>query len=436
MKTNIEPAIKRIILCSVSATLSAVTEVLSSISKPLVRAPVRQYLQASLVKKITEPNLSLNVLLTEREKSCLKPRRRKRKTSSVYPNLKKISIQNLNDSNTNCGDTEKLITIPELEHSQFDENLLALHKAELEQLSLHFEFGEHFQISPSSFQVIIDKVGPHLSSSKSGKQSYRLMNYAQKLKISLWCITSQLSFREIGKRFDMASGTVHYLFGEFCNAVVKIASTLIKWPTKEEMTEIGKAFHQEYNIPGIVGVLHHSFFTTSIKLENQCETTRSKKKPDPSVFLQAVLDYKGQFIDVFTAYPAMKEDHIELFNLSPLCISINELIPDNSFLIVNENYPQMSKLYTPYENQGTNINAHVEILSKATNAFSELKYRFQRLNYMNMTQSDKIAKILVTACCLFNILKDLNEFNDDHLAQEAMNYESEYSMQDPESEDN
>lgn len=222
-------------------------------------------------------------------------------------------------------------------------------------------------------------------------------------------MATELSFREIGSRFDMSRSMAHYVFQEFCNGMMKIFPTIIKWPDSNKVKEIRDFYEKEYKIPGIIGVLDSCYYGVHA----------AQKNSNSLALLQAVVNHEGKFLDVFTVCPATKGDEAQMFSLSTLHSNINSLIPDGYFLAAASNYPFLSKLQTPYEDNGTLImydkinynKSHAEIMKIAKATFDELAFRFHRLKSMNMTRSDKNSKVIVSACCLHNLLKDTMEFS-------------------------
>ena len=148
-----------------------------------------------------------------------------------------------------------------------------------------------------------------------------------------------------------------------------------------------------------------------------------------SVVVQAVVDHRYRFLDVYTGWPGSVHD-ARIFAHSTLYKKgvAGELLPSETrqlcgvtiplFLIGDSAYPLIPWLMKPYVQSLLTTDEKKKIIDSRArivveNAFSRLKARWQRLMKRNDMLVENVPTIIAAACILHNVCEIHNETFDE-----------------------
>ncbi|MGH0121443.1 UNVERIFIED_CONTAM: hypothetical protein FKN15_073988 [Acipenser sinensis] len=91
----------------------------------------------------------------------------------------------------------------------------------------------------------------------------------------------------------------------------------------------------------------------------------------------------------------------------------DHLLPPNAHILSDSAYPLENFLLTPYRDNGHLIRkqSHYNYLHSCARSviercFAQLKGKFCRLKYLDMSRADMIPKVIAAACVLHNVIID------------------------------
>ena len=133
------------------------------------------------------------------------------------------------------------------------------------------------------------------------------------------------------------------------------------------------------------------------------------------------------FTDYYVGWPGSVHDarvfrNSEIYDLATN--STSEWFPNDSHLVGDSAYPNLTWLLAPYKDNGSSTRKHRNYNFKHSStrmeiecAFGLLNGRFRRLKFVDMVNMDSIVKVIASVCVLHNVCltteDDWEEMMDD-----------------------
>lgn len=238
------------------------------------------------------------------------------------------------------------------------------------------------------------------------------MPVRKSLLASLWLLANQESFRGVADRFDFDKGHLHRIFLKICSSLSANVSKYIKWPFGPSALENVNGFNNLRGLnsfPGVIGCVDGTHIQIPGPIADDSYYTR---KGIHAVQLQAVCNYKMEFIDIFCGWPGSAHD-ARVWSNSPLGMALEKgdlILPKNTYILGDSAYPLTSYLMVPFRDNGHLTNRQKRFNQKLSstrvvieNALGRLKGMFRRLKYLYVVNLKHIKDIIVTTCILHNL---------------------------------
>ena len=272
------------------------------------------------------------------------------------------------------------------------------------------------------------RLGPHYN------RRCKEVSFEKALLSSLWTLSNQDSYREIGDRFGIAKSSFCKVFHYITKLICDILANTVSWPQGNKVNEIILKF-SNLGFPGTVGAIDGTFITIDKPRERDVQNPDNyfNRKSYFSITMIATCDTDLNFTYVYAGGPSRFHDS-RVFYLSSLGQMITEtplhlFQNEDQHIIGDTGFPLSRHLMTPYKNNGHLSNAQKTYntnLSKARQvierAFGLLKCRFRRLRHLQMNTIANCVKAVHAATILHNIclqneypdeLNNENDFNED-----------------------
>ena len=167
-----------------------------------------------------------------------------------------------------------------------------------------------------------------------------------------------MEYRSIGHLFGVAHCTACIVVHETCAAITDVLlKSYINFPRGNVGDETVEGFQNTWGVPQCCGAIDGSHILISTPVMNH--TDYYNRKGFYSVVVQAVVDYKYRFLDVYTGWPGSVHEahvfaHSSLYNLGV----DNKLLPNTRrvikgievplYLIGDSAYPLLTWLIKPF----------------------------------------------------------------------------------------
>lgn len=242
---------------------------------------------------------------------------------------------------------------------------------------------------------------PHLTT--------RLVPIEKKILATLWLLSTKETFRGVAERFKLNKGFLHGICMEVCRALKQVQPHFISWPTRQEQTQIVNNFLHKTGFPGVVGCIDGTHIPIPSPSNNKASYIN--QKGIASLQVQAVCDDNLCFLDVYTGWPGSVAD-AEVFRNSPLHnILENRSLDEEHHLLGDSAYVLSSYMMVPFRDNAhlTEIQLNYNICHSSARiviekAFSLLKSKFTRLQYLEMRLIEKIPLVILSCCVLHNFI--------------------------------
>jgi hypothetical protein len=244
------------------------------------------------------------------------------------------------------------------------------------------------------------------------------------LAVTLAKLGSCGELRNLSELFGMARSTVCITVRNTCKAIAQHLSDEVKFPQGADLNLVMDSFYRNHSLPGVCGALDG----THIPIKAPAKNARDyfNRKHFYSVVLQAVVDHKKKFTNLYFGWPGSVHD-ARVWANSPLCqICENGFFNANRFkipgtettispyLVADPAYPLKNWIMKPF----TGVLSEEQLLFNKMlsacriyieHAFGMLKGRWRCLLKTNDSNLTNI-KLQVIACCiLHNICQDIQD---------------------------
>lgn len=132
--------------------------------------------------------------------------------------------------------------------------------------------------------------------------------------------------------------------------LISLSHLFIKWPQGDEIRIESQKLKDKRGIPGVIGAIDCTHVTIKKPMQNPADYFDKKK--NYSLTIQAVVTTDRKFIDIFYGEPGSLHDskvlrRSDLFRRAHE--NVNQLFPNNTFLIGDSAYPLLNWLVPPIQ---------------------------------------------------------------------------------------
>ena len=280
------------------------------------------------------------------------------------------------------------------------------------------EWMENFRVSQDTFRYLCQQLRPYIE--RSNTRLRDAVSLEKRVAITLWTLASPVEYRTVSHLFGVGRSTVCEIFNETCEAIVEhLLHQYITFPSVERQQQFISNFERKWGVPQCIGAIDGSHIPVSPP--SMCHTDYYNRKGWYSVLVQAVVDYRYCFLDIYTGWPGSVNDarvfvHSSFYrkaNSGQLLANATRRINNIDvpvFVIGDSAYPLLPWVMKPFtqpnvdtaEKRAYNYRICrgrivVEI------AFGRLKARWRRLMKRNDMIVRNVPNVIAAACVLHNM---------------------------------
>ena len=277
---------------------------------------------------------------------------------------------------------------------------------------------DNLRMSYDTFVMVCNDLRPFIQ-----KQDTRLrlaVTVEERVAITVWRLATNAEYRTLSELFGVGISTVGTIVNNTCSVIAQhILPPYVQMPSDGKLREVVDGFKSRWGFPQVVGAIDGSHIP--IIRPSESATDYYNRKCFHSIIIQGVVDYRGQFIDVYIGWPGKLHDARVFYNSSfyrKVCQGT--LLPsqpvqlegkDIPLLILGDPaYPLLPWLMKPYSDTATttpqekNFNYRQSRARMVVeNAFGRLKGRWRCLLKRIDCDLKNVPAIVASCVALHNI---------------------------------
>ncbi|KAK3919696.1 Putative nuclease, partial [Frankliniella fusca] len=183
--------------------------------------------------------------------------------------------------------------------------------------------------------------------------------------------------------------TIHHHYETLLDVLCAMGNRYIKWPTAQQRQATKNFYRRNFGFPGIVGVIDGTLIPITAPKEQKQRYV--DKNHDYSINVMIVCNHLRHIIDVYIGQPGSVHDN-RVFRRSVLAKAIfarDELCGPDEHLIGDGGYMCMSKMMTPYRNDGRLQASHTYFNHK----LSQCRATIERTNSLFKSRMARTEKL-------------------------------------------
>lgn len=255
----------------------------------------------------------------------------------------------------------------------------------------------------------------------------------QRLAVTLWRLATTIEYRTLSELFGIGRSTACTIVLETCRAIQNLIPKYVTVPKGEQMSINVEGFEARWGFPQTAGAIDGTHIPI-LKPKGNSGPDYYNRKGFYSIVMQAVVDFRGRFMDIYLGWPGKVHD-ARVFSNSSLYAKgqAGTLLPDTKrrlggvevplVILGDPAYPALPWLMKGYpEHLGMPVAQKTfnYRLSRARmvveNAFGRLKGRWRCLMKRNDCEVNHV--IAITSACV--VLHNFCEIFDDDFQEEWM----------------
>ena len=159
---------------------------------------------------------------------------------------------------------------------------------------------ENLRMSRETFMVLCDKLRPHLE--RETTRFREPVSVEARVAVTIWKLGTNVEHRTIAALFGLGHSTVGEIILDTCDTIAcKLMPQFIRIPEGAEIQNVVNGFEHRWGFPQTVGAINGSHIP--ILKPHESASDYYNRKGYYSVLMQAVVDYRGVFIDVNIGWP-------------------------------------------------------------------------------------------------------------------------------------
>ena len=129
----------------------------------------------------------------------------------------------------------------------------------------------------------------------------------QRIAVTVWKLATNAEYRTLAALFGLGRSTVGRIVIETCDAIAThLLSKYVSVPAGNKLKEIVKGFETCLGFPQAAGAIDGTHIV--IIRPDDCASDYYNRKGQYSIIMQAMVDFRGLFLDVYIGWPGKVHD--------------------------------------------------------------------------------------------------------------------------------
>ena len=277
---------------------------------------------------------------------------------------------------------------------------------------------ENLRMTRETFETVCDELRPHLE-----RQTTRFrqpVSVEARIAVTIWRLATNVEYRTIAALFGLGRSTIGEIVLDTCDAIALfLLPRYVRVPQDALLQEIVDGFLHRWGFPQTVGAIDGTHIPIIRPIESASDYYN--RKGYYSVLMQALVDFRGLFMDINIGWPGKVHDARVFANSSLYKKASNgTLLPNQPrviggvevplIILGDPAYPLLPWLMKPYlENSSTTSQERQFNYRQSRarmvveNAFGRLKGRWRCLLKRMDTHVCNVPNIVASCVVLHNV---------------------------------
>ena len=283
-------------------------------------------------------------------------------------------------------------------------------------------------MSRNTFDILCRELRPHIE--RQTTHLRQTISVEKRVAVTLWKLATNVEYRTLSALFGIGRSTVCVIVIETCDTITKhLFPRYVCFPTGDRMRDIVANFETCWGFPQAAGAIDGTHIP--IIRPRESASDYYNRKGYYSIIMQAVVDYRGLFLDAYIGWPGKVHDARVFVNSSVYRKGMNgTLLPDWKRLMCGVHvpliilgdpaYPALPWLMKPFPE---NVNSTVEekrfnyrqsrARMPVENAFGRLKGRWRCLLKRMDYHLHNVPNIVASCVVLHNLCETFGDHCED-----------------------
>ena len=299
---------------------------------------------------------------------------------------------------------------------------------------------ENLRMSQTTFDILCRELRLHIE--RQSTYWRQPISVEKRVAVTLWKLATNAEYRTLSALFGIGRSTVCVTVIETCNAIAKhLFPRYVYFPTGDRLRDIVTNFETCWEFPQAAGAIDGTHIPVIRPTESASDYYN--RKGYYSIIMQAVVDFRGWFMDAYIGWPGKVHDARVLVNSSLYRKAMSgTLLPDWKrtifgvqvplVILGDPAYPALPWLMKPYpENARSTVEKRrlnyrqIRAWMPIENAFGRLKGRWRCLLKRMDCNLSNVPNVVASCVVLHNMC----EMYGDHCDNEWIHHEESSRMQ-------
>lgn len=288
---------------------------------------------------------------------------------------------------------------------------------------------ENMRMTRETFQLVCSELRPYIE--RQNTRFRQPISVEARVAVTVWKLATNVEYRTIATLFGIGHSTVGEIVLDTCDAIAFfLLPKYVRVPQNSLMQEIIDGFQNRWGFPQTAGAINGTHIPIKRPLESASDYYN--RKSFYSILMQALVDFRGIFLDMNIGWPGKVHDARMFANSSLYQKAISgTLLPDwpkvingvkvPLVILGDPAYPLKTWLMKPYlDNPGITVKERLFNYRQSRarmvveNAFGHLKGRWRCLLKQMDMQVCNVTNVVASCVVLHNIC----ELYGDHCRNE------------------
>ena len=174
---------------------------------------------------------------------------------------------------------------------------------------------QNLRMSRDTFNIICNELRPYIQKKWTNMRSP--VSVEERVAVTVWKLATNVEYRTLASLFGLGRSTVGEIVVETCEVVTtKLLSRYVYIPQESRLREVVDGFEVRWGFPQVAGAIDGTHIP--IVCPKDSPSDYYNRKGFYSVIMQALVDFRGLFMDAYIGWPGKVHD-ARVFSNSSIC---------------------------------------------------------------------------------------------------------------------